>query len=139
MSFTDHPSSELYRLTGKRRERLSSYEHTMINALAAAPPDLKHDLRALNEQLWELLPVIRNDYYYPQFHGPFSIKKVLPMLVPGQDWSELEIRDGQAAALAYEKARRERDSKALRAYCAQDTHAMVGLMEKLRELAMQAR
>jgi len=124
----------------------SSYERTMINALAAALPDLEHDLRALNERLWDLLPVIRNHYYHPQFHGSFSIKKVLPVLVPGQDWSELEISEGQAAALAYEQALSERDSKArerifeaLRAYCAQDTHAMVGLMEKLRELAMQAR
>ena len=79
----------------------------------------------------------------PKFKADFI--RVLPVLVPGQDWSELEISEGHAAALAYEQALSERDSKArvrifesLGAYCAQDTHAMVGLMEELRELAMQA-
>lgn len=120
----------------------SSYERTMLNALARDLPDLQEPLMALADRLWDLLPVVRNHYYHPDFQGSFSIKNVLPALVPDAGWSELEIADGQAAALAYEQAlasddpaARDRTFRALKAYCQQDTLAMLKLLQALRELA----
>ena len=112
---------------------LSSYMHTIV--------DLRERLLANTDRLWDLLPVVRNHYYHPDFRGSFSIKNVLPALVPDEGWGELDIAGGQEAAMAYEQAlatedpqSREKTFRNLRAYCAQDTLAMVKLMRALRSV-----
>ena len=111
----------------------------MINLLADYLPDLRGRLLALNERLWNLLPVVRNHYDHPDFRGPFSIKAVLPALLPDEGWSDLEIADGQEAAIPYEQALAADDPGArestfinLRANCRQDTLAIVKLIKALR-------
>ncbi|MFU8832436.1 MAG: DUF2779 domain-containing protein, partial [Wenzhouxiangella sp.] len=120
----------------------SGYERRMLNELATALPELAPRLRAATDRLWDLLPIIRNHYYHPDFNGSFSIKSVLPALVPGANWSELDITDGLAAANAYQQALTEPNPQArqtifenLRAYCQQDTLAM---LELRRALAIKA-
>ncbi len=121
----------------------SGYERRMIGDLAEHLPDLREPLLALNSRLWDLLPVIRDHYYHPDFRGSFSIKNVLPALVDGEHWASLSISDGMAAAIAYESAlfsessddRREQVFADLREYCALDTRAMVDLLQELRTLA----
>ncbi|MDZ7790290.1 MAG: DUF2779 domain-containing protein [Xanthomonadales bacterium] len=120
----------------------SGYERRMISALAEHLGDLRDPLLALNARLWDLLPVIRDHYYHPEFRGSFSIKSVLPALVDGAHWSGLSIADGMTAAVAYETAvaeepteRRKQVFADLRTYCAQDTRAMVDLMRELRNQA----
>ena len=88
-----------------------------------------------------MLPVIRSCYYHPRFRGSFSIKSVLPVLVPEMGYDDLEIADGQTAAVRYARAlaiidRQERQHTFtdLRAYCAHDTLAMVRLREVLAVL-----
>ena len=117
----------------------SGYERRMIHELAQHLPDLRERLLALADRLWDLLPVVRNHYYHPDFRGSFSIKNVLPALLPNDGWSELEVADGMAAAMAYEQAlatsdpeARQRTFRNLRAYCAQDTLAMVKLLQALK-------
>ncbi|RMG39968.1 MAG: hypothetical protein D6732_03550, partial [Methanobacteriota archaeon] len=73
--------------------------------------------------------------------GSYSIKKVLPALLPELSYAEMEIGDGMAAANAYLAMREglpEEKVAALRKnlldYCRLDTLAMVRLLEKLREL-----
>ena len=84
---------------------------------------------------------MRNGYYHPEFRGSFSIKSVLPALVPGMGYDDLEIAEGQTAAVRYASAlgsAAPEDRKCifedLRAYCAQDTLAMVALREELDNL-----
>jgi hypothetical protein len=36
----------------------------------------------IQSRLWDLLPVVRNHVYHPRFGGSFSLKDVLPALVP---------------------------------------------------------
>ena len=119
----------------------SSYEATCIRALADALPDLSSDLMALLEgRIVDLLALVRNHCYHPEFHGSFSIKSVLPALVPDLGYSDLEISDGGQASAAYaEMVRPERPAdhriqlrESLLAYCRRDTEAMVRLFEKLR-------
>ena len=110
----------------------SSYERQILNALGTAFPEHAEVLRAVTERLWDLLPVIQNHYYHPAFGGSFSIKSVLPALLPEEGWSDLEVADGRSAVLMYEQALASKDEAlqdwmfdALSAYCRQDTLAMV--------------
>ena len=119
----------------------SGYERRVLRALAAALPDRARALRALETRLLDLLPVVRNGYYHPDFRGSFSIKSVLPALVPGLGYDDLAIADGQVAAAMYrmalasaDVAERQRTFGALGAYCERDTLAMVELCRALASL-----
>jgi predicted RecB family nuclease len=116
----------------------SSFERTMIRKLAHRLPDLAPALEALVERIWDLLPIIRTHYYHPAFQSSFSIKTVLPALVPGLDYEGMEVGGGMAAAIKYEMAlaagdeeEREEIFGHLRTYCRQDTLAMVELRRAL--------
>ena len=116
----------------------SSYERRMIRLLAEQLPDLRQRLLVLEDRLWDLLPVVRNHFYHPDFGGSFSIKSVLPALLPNEGWGELEISDGQEAAVRYEQSldssghdQRAGIFRDLKAYCRQDTLAMVRLFQAL--------
>jgi hypothetical protein len=121
----------------------TSYERGVIRDLAQQFPRLAPRLEALLERIWDLHPVIKKNYYHPEFHGSFSIKKVLPAVVPDMRYEDLEISDGGMASISYEQAlrtidddaERKRIFSALRAYCAQDTLAMVKLRAVLKERA----
>ncbi|RFF29410.1 DUF2779 domain-containing protein [Wenzhouxiangella sediminis] len=120
----------------------SGYERRMLNELAVAVPELATEIETVKARLWDLLPVVRENYYHPDFNGSFSIKAVLPALLPDRKWSDLAISDGMAAATAYEAALNEPTSadaqqtfEQLRSYCAQDTQAMVDVLNELRERA----
>jgi hypothetical protein len=87
-----------------------------------------------------LLQVIRSHYYHPNFRGSFSIKSVLPALVPDLGYGDLEIQQGELASLAFLEmvdpdtvaARSEQLRAGLLAYCGRDTEAMVRIVESLR-------
>jgi hypothetical protein len=78
--------------------------------------------------------------YHPAFAGSYSLKTVLPALVPEMTYDGMTVSNGQDAGLAWESLvhggldsdERDRIVKALRAYCGQDTLAMVSLLEKLK-------
>ncbi len=119
----------------------SNYERQVLRGLAAALPDRANVLRGLEARLFDLLPIVRNGYYHPDFRGSFSIKSVLPALVPGLGYGDLPIADGQAAAAMYQKAlksaasrERQRAFGNLRAYCERDTLALVELSKGLAAL-----
>jgi hypothetical protein len=87
-----------------------------------------------------LLPVVRNHVYHPKFAGSFSLKDVLPALVPEMTYEGMPVANGQDAGLAWEsllrgnlgQPERDRVEKALRAYCGQDTLALVKLVERFQ-------
>jgi len=54
-------------------------------------------------RLFDLLPVVREHCYHPEFHGSFSIKAVLPALVPTANYDDLAISDGASASVAFEE------------------------------------
>jgi len=66
----------------------------------------------------------------------YSLKAVLPALVPELSYSELEIQAGGSASMAYEQLYHEKDSAIIQqirgdllAYCKLDTLAMVRIIE----------
>lgn len=120
----------------------SAFEKTTIKALAKRLPDLADDLEALVDRIWDLFPIVLSHYYHPGFQGSYSIKNVLPALVPGANYDDNEIADGRTAAIKYEialksedEAEREKIFRDLRLYCEQDTWAMVKLRHALAESA----
>lgn len=121
----------------------SSYERSILERLADAFPSLKKDLKNVIARLWDLHLVIRDHYYHPAFDGSYSIKAVLPAVVPALSYEDLAIRDGGVAACEYsrmifavsdwiEKAQIE---EALMRYCERDTLAMVELRRELKKRA----
>lgn len=119
----------------------SSYEKTTLNKLIVALPERTIELTAIIDRLVDLLPIVRNSIYYPEFRGSFSIKSVLPVLVPDLGYDDLEIADGQAAACymqalnRVDASEREEMFDDLGKYCERDTYAMVGVVRALRRLA----
>jgi hypothetical protein len=73
--------------------------------------------------------------------GSYSIKAVLPALVPELSYDGLAIADGTAAMIAYLGLQEESDPgkveatrNALWEYCKLDTLAMVRILEKLQAM-----
>lgn len=124
----------------------TSYEKRMIRELAAALPDLSDRLEAIIPRLVDLRTIVKDNVYHPDFHGGFSLKDVLPALVPELGYKDLEIADGNTASLQYlqmiEVAKT--DPSAARViwdqlwkYCKRDTEAMVAVMSALEALSDQ--
>jgi predicted RecB family nuclease len=117
------------------------FESQRLWELASWLPAYTDRIRALQCRLWDLLPVVRKHVYHPAFGGSFSLKAVLPALVPDMTYEGMEIPDGQTAGLAWEglisgecsDAERQQKRKALLDYCGQDTLALVRLLESLRQ------
>ena len=116
----------------------------MIRDLETLYPDLSDELRAIAARIWDLLDVIRKNYYHPDFHGSYSIKSVVPALVPELAYTDLDVQSGDGAAATYQKLatdpdldpiERDQIESALKDYCARDTLAMVKVLECLRSLA----
>jgi predicted RecB family nuclease len=127
-------------------ERIMMYSHferSRINELAEQVPDLANDLHGLAGKLVDLLPIVRNHVYHPDFQGSFSLKYILHPLVPDLTYDDLAIVDGQVASVeiarllfvAHLVEDRDQLRRDLLAYCERDTWAMVRLVQRLRELA----
>jgi hypothetical protein len=117
----------------------SEYERFLLFALGDFLPQFKPALTKLVRRLWDLLSVIQQHYYHPNFHGSYSIKTVLPALVPGLAYDDLAIQNGAVAAVMYQKMvfqesdliERAQIAQALHEYCGRDTWAMVELRRVL--------
>lgn len=125
----------------------SAFEQSRLNKLAEWLPKKEAGIRSIIKRIRDLSVPFRNqDVYYPGFLGSYSIKAVLPVLVPDMSYEGLEIGEGGAASLAYvkltdpklPKKEREQIRKNLLEYCGQDTLAMVKLVEVLRKEVLNA-
>src|SRR5260370_11686578 len=77
----------------------SSFEKMRIRGLQEAVPELRAELEALEGKLVDLLPVVRENVYHPDFLGSFSLKYVLHPLVPELTYDDLVIVDGLVASV----------------------------------------
>ena len=122
-----------------------SFEKKVIRRLAEIYPQISNELMAIHGNIKDLMvPFAIKSYYHPKMQGSYSIKYVLPALVPEFEsaYKDLNlIHHGGEAMQAYEAMaympadEREAYKKALLAYCKLDTLAMVKVLEKLREVA----
>ncbi len=125
----------------------SNFEEKRIRGLMAKFPDLEVKLQAILNRLVDLHPIVKENVYHPAFKGSFSIKNVLPALVPDLSYKGLTIGNGDEAIAMYARmARGEltgQDAKAIRQalldYCKLDTFAMVRLHEVLSGSVVRTR
>jgi predicted RecB family nuclease len=123
----------------------ANFEQRMFRMLAAfLPPDEGAQLIRKCDHFVDLLPLVRNHVYHPDFGGRFSLKKVLPALIPALAYDDLEIQSGNIASTQLEAfilnqnpppgPDRDRLREHLLAYCERDTVALVHLTKELRRL-----
>jgi predicted RecB family nuclease len=123
----------------------SCFERQRIEEMAEALPTWEAPLQSVISRLVDLLPVVRNHVYHPDFGGSFSLKSVLPVLVPELQYAGLGIADGETASLELERLlfnrnklgpdSRERLRAGLLVYCCQDTWGLVKILERLQQLS----
>jgi hypothetical protein len=119
----------------------TAFERTQIRSLRKAVPSLDAELEALEMKLIDLHPVIQNNVFHPEFEGSFSLKYVLPALVPRMTYSDLVIVNGLVASVEIARLlfvagkipvqEQQRVRKDLLAYCERDTWATVLLVWRL--------
>ena len=86
-----------------------------------------------------MIPFKEKWYYVPDMQGSYSIKKVLPALVPDLTYENLSINKGDLASLEFlnlkKKSFEEQNKirKGLLEYCKMDTFAMFEILKVLRK------
>ena len=119
-----------------------SFEILRLKEIAEAFPKYKKEIEERISRVKDLMLPFQKKYYYThQMQGSYSIKYVLPALVPEFSYESLEINEGGLASIAFESLYYETDlmriadiRKNLLEYCKMDTFAMVKLLEKLETL-----
>lgn len=121
-----------------------SFEKGVIEKLAQSFPNLSERLKSIIPNIRDLMvPFQKGHYVTPSMNGSYSIKYVLPALVPemAQAYKELDgVQNGGEAMNAYaglammEAEEQEQIRIALLKYCKLDTLAMVKVHQKLREV-----
>ena len=115
------------------------FERGKINDLIDVFPKYSNELRGIVNRLKDLMiPFQQKWYYTPEMKGSYSIKYVLPALVPELSYNDLEIKEGGTASntfLSMVNGTFEGDAEETRRqlleYCKLDTFAMVKILEKL--------
>jgi len=121
------------------------FEKGVIRKLAAMFEEFAPQLLAIHDNVKDLMtPFQKKEYYTPSMRGSYSIKYVLPALVPKMQeaYKELDlIHNGTEAMQIYPKLATMQDKQkvselreALLRYCELDTLAMVKILERLKKL-----
>jgi hypothetical protein len=121
------------------------FEKGVIRKLADMFDEFAIHLMAIHDNIKDLMtPFANKDYYTPSMKGSYSIKQVLPALVPdmAKAYKELDgVQNGGDAMSLYPQLGitiTDKDEiilkrKQLLAYCKLDTLAMVKVLDKLKE------
>lgn len=117
----------------------SNFEKTMLKALQKKFSFLENKIEDTISRLIDLKIIIENNYYHPDFYGSYSIKNVLPILIPEMSYADLSIKNGDEAIAVFSKMVKndltidqvKNLRKQLLDYCYQDTLAMVKIHKKL--------
>lgn len=118
------------------------FETGRLNEIARDFPGYQNQVCAINNRIVDLMtPFSQKHYYMPEMKGSYSIKKVLPALVPQLSYTDLNINQGGDASMAFESLYNETDKsnieqtrKDLLEYCKLDTLAMVEIIEVLIDI-----
>jgi hypothetical protein len=117
-----------------------TFEIGVLNNLAKWFPEYFDQIKNIILNIRDLMiPFRRKDIYRWEMEGSYSIKYVLPALVPELSYDDMEISDGGIASNSWLSMRdledldaTERIRKALLEYCKLDTLGMVKIIEKLK-------
>ena len=126
-----------------------SFEESRLKEIAKAYPEYASDIQFVINRLIDLaLPFQRKYYYTHEMNGSYSIKKVLPAMVPSLStaYHQSNISEGLTASNTfmelilnnemgiYKDDTIQQKRQDLLDYCKLDTWAMVKILEKLLQL-----
>ena len=121
-----------------------SFEKGVLTRLAQEHEELRDHLLAIAYNIKDLMtPFQQKHYVTPTMNGSYSIKYVLPALVPEmtEAYKSLDgVQNGSEAMNAFsnleklDAVEKEKMREALLKYCELDTLAMVKILKKLKEI-----
>lgn len=120
-----------------------TFENSRNRELAELLPRYRHFFLNLISRTYDLMDIVEKQHYvHPGFQGRASIKKVLPVLVPGMSYDGLAVKNGTDAIMGYsqissgEITGAEADAKreAMLEYCKLDTLAMYEIWRQFRQI-----
>jgi hypothetical protein len=118
-----------------------TFEATRLKELVSEYPQYEEAVDNILDRMVDLMAPFRKHYRLPEMQGSYSIKLVLPALIPELSYENLAIGNGGDASAAFFNLREERDAEKIKAtrealleYCGLDTLAMVRILEKLNAI-----
>ena len=119
-----------------------AFEISRLKGLGYAFPRKKKKIGALVENFRDMMgPFKRKEIYHGDFAGSYSIKAVLPALIPDLSYEGMPVSNGEEASIAWLSLWQEADEtkihetrQQLLDYCRLDTFAMVRILELMRML-----
>jgi predicted RecB family nuclease len=117
-----------------------AFEKNRLKEIVRDFPQYREQIEEILERIVDLMvPFRRKHLSTPEMNGSYSLKAVLPALVPDLSYDDLEIQDGGTASETYLSLYYDGDSYSvaekrenLLRYCALDTLSMVRILEKLK-------
>jgi len=118
------------------------FEREKLQALSAEFAPFAKNIQLISGRLKDLMIPFQEKWYYtPAMQGRYSIKNVLPAMVPELSYKDLAIQEGGTASKVFEsmmtgtfKGDENKTRTDLLEYCKLDTLAMVKILEKLGEV-----
>jgi hypothetical protein len=122
-----------------------SFEIGILNDLKSWFPEYESKIDNIISNMRDLMIPFRSKaIYHWQMEGSYSLKKVLPALLPELSYEGMEVSDGAMASDTWLKMITMEDPeeieklrKALLEYCELDTLAMVRILEKIKKQAIE--
>ncbi len=119
-----------------------AFEGGRNKEMAEQFPEYKDFLLDINNRMFDLMEIVSKGYYlHPDFRGSWSIKNVLPVMVPDLSYNDLDINKGDMAMIAWwemvhsnDTTAKQKTADSLLQYCGLDTFAMVKIWEELSKL-----
>ena len=119
-----------------------TFENGRLNELKGQYPINAKKIESIQSRIVDLMVPFQKKYYYtPEMLGRYSIKTVLPALVPELSYDDLEIGNGGDASSAFYKLKDETNTAVIQTtreqllrYCEMDTWAMVKILEKIKRI-----
>ena len=139
-------SESLEKVIGKTGTILTwneKFEKSCNDLMARVDSKYKKFYSDVNKRVADLcIPFQKTWYVHKDFLGSYSIKKVLPVLVPELSYSDLDINEGAGAQRLWMQSvldgklsdEKEKILADLEKYCELDTLAMVKIYERLKSL-----
>ena len=120
----------------------ASFEINKLQDIKTLLPKLSNKIDAIISRVVDLMVPFRSRHFYtPEMKGSYSIKQVLPALVPNLSYKGMNIADGGTASASFMSLFNETNTEVINKvredllkYCELDTFAMVKIVEKLNEL-----
>lgn len=120
------------------------FEKRVLSDLAEQFTKYSQKLLLIRDNIQDLMFPFQKKYFYnSEMKGRYSLKYVLPALLPELSYKGMEISNGMEASNTFAKLHLVQDKKKveqtrddLLEYCKLDTYAMVKLLVKLRETVL---